>query len=319
MTISTSALESRGHGEGRLVLAMYANTQPCLSTSSIDSLSSRATVQRQRVRSLSTTSLSSIGSYLSARASHDAAKRRYSLDAFLCRGSGSNRHSAAERTTLRLVQVEEVRQDVQASSVDDGVSEETTGMHCPPSEVEDDEGHDTHSLKRADSPVLPNQNTFRRWISTMRRKRFQHLTPVTPTANRWTLDDFEEHATSPPIARRTRHDRSESYASSTAFVSAVRSATSTMATMSIATVHRQGSKWRRGQQHSSLFQGSEPRPSVETQRSVMDDAAKQRSRRRREKLAELIRTEEGYLADLKALSSVTYATRTLEWSLLTSE
>jgi hypothetical protein len=37
---------------------------------------------------------------------------------------------------------------------------------------------------------------------------------------------------------------------------------------------------------------------------MLDDAAKQRSRKRRAKLEELIRTEENYVADLKSLSNV---------------
>jgi len=61
---------------------------------------------------------------------------------------------------------------------------------------------------------------------------------------------------------------------------------------------------RRAQQHSSVLSGSEPRPSVDTQRSVIDEAARLRSRKRREKLEEFIRTEESYVADLKALSNV---------------
>jgi hypothetical protein len=49
--------------------------------------------------------------------------------------------------------------------------------------------------------------------------------------------------------------------------------------------------------------GSDPRPSIDTQRSVLDEASKLRSRKRREKLEELIRTEESYVADLRALSN----------------
>jgi hypothetical protein len=36
----------------------------------------------------------------------------------------------------------------------------------------------------------------------------------------------------------------------------------------------------------------------------MDEGARQRARKRREKLEELIRTEESYVADVKALSNV---------------
>jgi len=127
---------------------------------------------------------------------------------------------------------------------------------------------------------------------------------VTPRSQRWTLDDFERKVASPTKRRPARHEKSSSYASSTGFVTAVRSATATIASASVATISRRNSRLRRAQQHSSVLSGSDPRPSVDTQRSIIDEAARQRSRKRREKLEELIRTEESYVADLKALSNV---------------
>ena len=90
------------------------------------------------------------------------------------------------------------------------------------------------------------------------------------------------------------------------FVTAVRSATATLASASIATLSRRTTKWRRGQQRSSLVSDREPRPSIDSVRSVIDEAAKQRSRKRREKIEELIRTEENYVADVKALSNASW-------------
>ncbi|KAI5367465.1 putative DH domain-containing protein [Septoria linicola] len=125
---------------------------------------------------------------------------------------------------------------------------------------------------------------------------------------RWTLDDFDPkplalRSSSPQKTRRMLgHHKSDSQGSSLRFITTIRSATATVASTSIATISKRTTKWRHGQQRSSIISGSEPRPSVDSVRSVVDEAARLRSRKRREKLEELIRTEESYVADIKALS-----------------
>lgn len=142
---------------------------------------------------------------------------------------------------------------------------------------------------------------FQRWISTLRRRKKQKtVPPVTSRSERWCLDDFDNA----PLQLRSSHTRSDSYTSSMGIIAGVKSATVTLASASIAPLSRRASKWRRTHNRSSIMSGSDPRPSVDTQRSVLDEAGKLRSRKRREKLEELIRTEESYVADLKALSNV---------------
>lgn len=157
-------------------------------------------------------------------------------------------------------------------------------------------------------PELPSspvkEPAFRRWLSTLRKKRHSQPQPLIQRHERWTLDDFDHRAPSPVKQRKLGHHKSDSQGSSVRFVTAVKSATATLASASIATVSRRATKWRRGQQRSSLVSGSDPRHSVESQRSISDDAAKERARKRRAKVEELVRTEESYVADLKALSNV---------------
>lgn len=156
-------------------------------------------------------------------------------------------------------------------------------------------------LEEYESDDPEPEKPFRRWVSTLRRRKRQHATPpVMPRGERWILDDFE----SAPIQPRSSHAKSDSTTSSIRFVAGVKSATVTLASASIAPLSRRASKWRRTNNHSSVMSGSDPRPSIDTQRSALDDAGKLRSRKRREKLEELIRTEESYVADLKALSNV---------------
>lgn len=85
--------------------------------------------------------------------------------------------------------------------------------------------------------------------------------------------------------QRRHHRKSDSIGSSIAWVTGVNSASITIAGTSIAPPS------------SHATANSAPA-------SLADEAARHRSRKRREKIEELIRTEEGYIADLRALSNV---------------
>jgi hypothetical protein len=150
---------------------------------------------------------------------------------------------------------------------------------------------------------------FKKWVNKLRIKRHPPLQCTSPRRERWTLDDFDHKPPgsprSPRVQRRlSMHRKSDSQNSSLRFITSMKSATATVASASIATISRRTTQWRRGQQRSSVLSGSEPRPSVDSIRSVIDEAARHRSRKRREKLEELIRTEESYVADIRALSNV---------------
>lgn len=168
-------------------------------------------------------------------------------------------------------------------------------IHSPDVQADSLDDHDEQDEDQ--EPSKP----FRRWVSTLRRRKQQNPPPtLTPRNQRWTLDDFD----AAPLETRPSHARSDSGTSSLRFVTGVKSATITLASASIAPLSRRASKWRRTHNRSSIVSGSDARPSTDTQRSMLDEAGKLRSRKRREKLEELIRTEEGYVADLKALSNV---------------
>lgn len=280
---------------------MYANQRLGRSLSSIESVSTPATVRHHKIRSFSTSSLSSIGSLLSPRQRGSTIARRDSLTSSR-RGFRSDAVTDSGQPTLRLVGVEEDGSEYLAT--EDDSNADASDIHHDVELEEDRLVTHTDTASLDDFLESPEPKTFRRWISTLRRKKLQAPLPLTPRTQRWTLDDFESRCASPVMPRRSQHQQSDSHTSSLAFVTAFKSVTATVASASIATLSRRNSKWRRGQQHSSLFSASDPRPSVDTQRSVMDDAAKQRSLKRREKLEELLRTEEGYVADLKALSNV---------------
>lgn len=165
-------------------------------------------------------------------------------------------------------------------------------------------------------PSSPQNSGPHRWLSILRRRKQHSPTLAKPAARRAALDDFDIRP-SPP--RSSHHRKTESMSSSLRLITAVRSATATLASISIATGSRRNAKGERGQQRSSVVSASEFRPSIDSQRSVMDEAARQRSRRRREKLEELIRSEESYFADLKALSRVSTTSIARQFQGLTRE
>ncbi|KAG9863830.1 hypothetical protein KCU63_g5182, partial [Aureobasidium melanogenum] len=176
------------------------------------------------------------------------------------------------------------------------------------------------SVSNVESPIadygtgrssLTSHQPFSRWMNTLKLKKASYKSRVRPKLD--TLFSNQPVITSPEPSVRG-HRKSESWASSANFVTAVKSATMTVASASIAPLSRSASK-RSG--HPRLCRGSsgmfesEPRSSTDSGRPslslVIDDAAHQRAKKRREKVEELIKTEESYLADLKALSSVYFS------------
>jgi hypothetical protein len=168
------------------------------------------------------------------------------------------------------------------------------------------------TLEHVDTPSLSSHQPFKRWMNTLRLKKASYKTRNSPK-----LDDLF----SPPSAHTIMsspepsvrgHRKSGSWASSLNFVTAVKSATITVASASIAPLSRSASKRsahrRLGRVSSGGLFDPESRFSAESGRPslslVMDEAARQRARKRREKIEELIKTEESYLSDLKALSNV---------------
>jgi hypothetical protein len=285
---------------------MYANGSLCTSRSSV---SSTVTVQRHKFRSISTSSLSSVGSFLSRQHVKEASAR--SISTFNLTGSASRRGSSIATQTedsneperqekLRLVEVLEAEDEAHDTTEDEATVDICLATGKPPRDELPPLPSD--SPEPEDDASYDEPQAFHRWVSRLRRRKQQQPPAVTPRAQRWMLDDFDPSPAVPHSQRPSHHQKNASHTSSVAFVTAVKSATATIASASIATVSRRNSKLRRAQQHSSIL--SDHRPSTETQRSLIDAAARQRSRKRREKVQELLQTEEGYLADLKALFNV---------------
>ena len=286
-----------------------------LSGSSLSSLTSLWAPAFRRHHDDSTPSRSSSSHNLTLRRISTISDRRSTSDGYSRRASLVSAISSRFRSEPvlgsdhieeRLLEVAESDGEVGEASEDGyGLAEEQLSFHT----TEEPE-HVMIPMQNTTDPQTTEAATssplsrVRRWISTLRRRKREAPLATTPRIQRWKLDDFDSRPASPIKRITSNHKHSHSNGSSMGFVTAVKSATATLASVSIATVSGRHAKWRRGHQRSSVISGSNPRASIDSQRSIMDDAAKQRSRKRRAKLEELIRTEENYVADLKSLLNV---------------
>lgn len=229
--------------------------------------------------------------------------------------------SDTEQDDARLAKVAESEDELGAgesweqregSGIADGTMqvENTTSVMVKPTHVDAPLDCHADNIISSESPsTSPKQPLMKRWMSTLKRRKQANQPSSTPRS-RWTsphslqITDFGSRTASPAKRRLSQHKQSDSQGSSLALITAVRSATVTLASESLATVSGRNGNWLRRHQRSSIISTSDPRPSVDSQRSVFDEAAGHRSRKRRDKVDELIKTEESYIADIKALSNV---------------
>ena len=153
---------------------------------------------------------------------------------------------------------------------------------------------------------------FKRWMSTLRRKKRKHRVSLQPREERWSLDDFDDTSRVdelPSSAPRTsRHNKSSSMSSS-GFVTAVKSAGISLTTLSTVPHSRKTrrSTLLRDDNRSSRMSNTFNRVSLDENLPTLqaiDGAAWERAVQRRKTLEELITTEESYIADLKVLVNV---------------
>ncbi|KAK4555764.1 hypothetical protein LTR86_006984 [Recurvomyces mirabilis] len=237
---------------------VYANERFSRSGPSPESTSSNSTlVQRRNVRSFSTSSLSSSGSSVLSKGPAKPTERRLSLSAVFSRGAEALRGSDCDRPIVKLVDVDEGVENPctlsdASESIDGNITIEEHTVEQPARDAEGDV---------MDWRESPASNTFGRWLSTLKRRKRDPL-PLTTRTQRWTLDDFDSPQISPLRPARSHHRRHGSHASSIAFVTAVKSASITIATASIATISQRNSIARRAQHQSSLFSKSDARSSA---------------------------------------------------------
>ena len=150
---------------------------------------------------------------------------------------------------------------------------------------------------------------FRRWMSTLRHKNLSGRKSLTVRTERWSLDDCEDSDQRKGVAR-SRHHKTSSHSSS-AFITAVKTASISLASFSVAprSRHAARSSQFRNEHRNSEQSQTDGRPSMDNNRKLsgafMDEAAWDRAHSRRKILEELVSSEESYVADLKVLTNVT--------------
>lgn len=153
---------------------------------------------------------------------------------------------------------------------------------------------------------------FRRWMSTLHRKSLHRQQTLRSREQRWALDDFDESPINHTILLQSPasrgHKKSSSWASS-GFVTAIKSASISLATLSVAPHSRNAnrSSLSKSGNRSSRLSQSFNRPSVDGSSlsvQIIDEASRERAHKRRRILEEIMESEEGYVADLKVLVNV---------------
>ena len=161
------------------------------------------------------------------------------------------------------------------------------------------------------APATPNLRPFQRWLSTLRRRHVQRRKEHGMEVTRPSFDTANAsavHASTGQLLEPLRR-RSESMSSSIGCVTAIKSASMTIRSTSIAPRSDgdiQG-RFRLGNRSSNY---SDARRSLESYRvalgPIIDESAWLRSLQRRRIIEELVSSEESYIADLKVLINVWY-------------
>ncbi|KAF2820334.1 Rho guanyl nucleotide exchange factor [Ophiobolus disseminans] len=198
-----------------------------------------------------------------------------------------------------------------AMDVDDSHLEESDlftlyeAMHIPlpDGRFSENTGSESHEeqTQPPDTEVVSSQ-PFRRWMSTLRRRHIHRRKDHAPESPRLSTD-LEVHDTHSVGLQEFTRRTSDSYSSSIGCVIAMKSASMTVGSASIAPRSEAGVQGQGRVGRSSNY--SDARRSVDSHRGplgpIIDESAWLRSLQRRKIVEELIASEEGYIADLKVL------------------
>ena len=152
---------------------------------------------------------------------------------------------------------------------------------------------------------------IRRLLSTLRHRHSRPKPSLSVRKERWSLDDFDEdqlvEVPQSQCVKSGGHRKTSSWASS-GFVTAVKSATTNIGTLSApqSQTTRRLAPLRNSKRSSKLSQITKQESVNGNQGTgpMVDEAALERAVQRRRTLEELVSSEESYIADLKVLKNV---------------
>jgi hypothetical protein len=185
-------------------------------------------------------------------------------------------------------------------------------IHAPLPEVHWSENTNTEPREDYQEPtaIVPSPQPFRRWMSTLRRRHIQRHRDTVPGLSAMAPEVLEDSSSLGPLIPKSNTARrmSDSMSSSMGCVTAMKSASITIASESIAPHSDAGALHGKLRLRNRGSYYSEARKSTESHGgglgSVMDEGAWLRSVSRRKVVEELISSEESYIADLKVLINV---------------
>jgi hypothetical protein len=155
------------------------------------------------------------------------------------------------------------------------------------------------------SPDQPDEiSPFSRWIKTLRKRSLHRSNILQVSGERWTLDDSDLPPRTPQhqLGFQSNHRKTPSTVSSLAFITAVKSASITLASLSI------HPKSRRSMQTAYWQEHQQPRGSIDSMAAstvpLIDDNTWARSVQRRRIIEEIVTSEESYIRDMKTLINV---------------
>lgn len=180
---------------------------------------------------------------------------------------------------------------------------------CPPESPAS--SYSSDNMLYDEDPAEPTQShtPFQKWMRTLRRRagRRQYATAIDETLSTSTSIDGLR-----PMTKRTTHRRQSSSGSSFGFVEAVKTASVSLASGSVFARSKRNTlsspRTQTNNDCSSRASMSSNRCSEDSngldRPRMLDRAAVERSLQRRRILEELIRTEEGYIGDVRFLMNV---------------
>jgi len=191
---------------------------------------------------------------------------------------------------------------------------EAIHIPIPEGHWSDNTGSESHE-ERDEAPEVfaASPQPFRRWMSTLRRRHMhRHKDPISEVpalAIEISEDDVNLSTLHPPLVPLSETGRrfSDSMSSSLGCVTHVKSASITVASVSIAPRSDTGALHGRVRLGNRSSHYSEARKSTDSHRAlgpILDESAWLRSVQRRKIVEELISSEESYIADLKVLINV---------------
>ena len=161
--------------------------------------------------------------------------------------------------------------------------------------------------------VVPDtaSNPVRRLLRSLRHRHAKRKRSLSVRKERWSLDEFDENLPAAAFPSQhavpSGHKKASSWASS-GFVTAVKSATTNLGTLSApqSQITRRFAPLRNSKRSNKFSQVTHQELVTGNQDStwIVDEAAWDRAVQRRRTLEELISSEESYIADLKVLKNV---------------